>query len=66
VQLTNQEENGVFPFLSNHGRLNMKAFTRMALLMLALVVAGGCASTEVTKRDSMIGKGKIPAYPVAT
>ena len=49
----------------------MKAFTRMALLMLALVVAGGCASTEVTKRDSMIGKGKIPpperiyVYPFA-
>jgi hypothetical protein len=49
----------------------MKVFTRMALLLLALVVAGGCASTEVTKRDSKIGKEKIPpperiyVYPFA-
>lgn len=49
----------------------MKALTRMALCVLALVVAGGCASTEVTKPDSMIGKEKIPrpdriyVYPFA-
>ena len=50
----------------------MKALMRMALCVLTLVVAGGCASTEVTKRDSKIGKGKIPrperiyVYPFAT
>ena len=38
----------------------MKALMRMALCMLALAVAGGCASTEVTKRESMIGKEKLP------
>ena len=49
----------------------MKVFTRMALLLLALVVAGGCASTEVTKRDSKTGKEKFPrperiyVYPFA-
>ncbi len=37
----------------------MKAFTRMALCVLALVVAVGCASTEVIKRDSKIGTEKI-------
>lgn len=37
----------------------MKSFTRIALCMFALVVAAGCASTEVTKRDSKIGTEKI-------
>ena len=38
----------------------MKALMRLILCVLALVVIGGCASTEVTKRDSKIGKEKIP------
>lgn len=37
----------------------MKSFSRFAVCMLALLVAGGCASTEVTKRDSKIGTEKI-------
>ncbi len=50
----------------------MKAMTRLVLCVFALVVAGGCASTEVTKRDSKIGDKKIPrperiyVYPFAT
>jgi len=49
----------------------MKVPTRIALIVLALVVAVGCASTEVTKRESKIGKAKIPrparifVYPFA-
>ena len=49
----------------------MKALTRMALCVLALGMAVGCASTEVTKRDSKIGTEKIPrpdriyVYPFA-
>ena len=37
----------------------MKSLTRIAFCLLALVVAAGCASTEVTKRDSKIGTEKI-------
>jgi len=37
----------------------MKSFTRIALCMLALVMAVGCASTKVTGRDSKIGTEKI-------
>jgi len=37
----------------------MKSFTRIVLCMFALVAAAGCASTEVTKRDSKIGTEKI-------
>jgi len=37
----------------------MKTFTRIALCLLALVMAAGCASTEVTQRDSKIGTKKI-------
>jgi len=37
----------------------MKSFSRLALCMLALVVAAGCASTKVTGRDSKIGTEKI-------
>ena len=50
----------------------MKSFSRIALYLLALVVAVGCASTEVTKRDSKIGSEKlvkpdrIYVYPFAT
>jgi hypothetical protein len=49
----------------------MKVPIRIALIVLALVVAVGCASTEVTKRDSKIGTEKIPrpdriyVYPFA-
>ena len=37
----------------------MKSFSRLALCMLALVVAAGCASTKVVGRDSKIGTEKI-------
>jgi hypothetical protein len=37
----------------------MKSFRHIALCLLALVVAVGCASTEVTQRDSKIGTEKI-------
>jgi len=37
----------------------MKSCTRIVLCMFALVVASGCASTEVTKRDSKIGSEKL-------
>ena len=37
----------------------MKLFSRFAVCVLVLVVAGGCASTEVTKRDSKIGTEKL-------
>ncbi len=37
----------------------MKALTRIAVGLLALVVAVGCASTKVTGRDSKIGTEKI-------
>ena len=37
----------------------MKSFSRFAVCVLVLVVAGGCASTEVTKRDSKIGTEKL-------
>ncbi len=37
----------------------MKWLTRIVLCVFALVVAVGCASTEVTKRDSKIGTEKI-------
>jgi len=37
----------------------MKSYTRIVLCLFALVVAAGCASTEVTKRDSKIGSEKI-------
>lgn len=37
----------------------MKSLTRIVLCLFALVVAAGCASTEVTKRDSKIGTEKI-------
>lgn len=37
----------------------MKSFSRFAVCVLALVVAGGCASTKVTGRDSKIGTEKI-------
>jgi hypothetical protein len=37
----------------------MKSFTRIALCLLTLVVAVGCASTKVTGRDSKIGTEKI-------
>jgi hypothetical protein len=37
----------------------MKSFSRLALCMLALLVAAGCASTKVTGRDSKIGTEKI-------
>jgi hypothetical protein len=37
----------------------MNSFTRTALCLLALMMAVGCASTEVTKRDSKIGTQKI-------
>jgi len=37
----------------------MKAFTHIALCVLALVMAVGCASTKVTERESKIGKEKI-------
>ena len=37
----------------------MKSFTHIVLCMFALVVAAGCASTEVTKRESKIGTEKI-------
>ena len=49
----------------------MKSFTRFAVCVLALVVAGGCASTKVTGRDSKIGTekiakpGRIYVYPFA-
>jgi hypothetical protein len=71
VPVAIQEINGSFSFLSNHGRLIMAALTRIALCVLVLVVAIGCASTEVTKRDSKIGTEKIPrpdriyVYPFA-
>jgi len=51
----------------------MKSFTRIALIMLALVVATGCASTNVTERHSQMGVGekiakpdRIYVYPFAT
>ncbi len=51
----------------------MKALMPMGLCVIALAVAtGGCASTEVTKRDSRIGDTKIPrperiyVYPFAS
>jgi hypothetical protein len=37
----------------------MKSLTRIILCLFAIVVAAGCASTEVTKRDSRIGTEKI-------
>jgi len=37
----------------------MKSFTRIALCLLALVMAVGCASTKVTQRDSKIGSEKL-------
>ncbi|MDH5575609.1 MAG: hypothetical protein OEY80_09015, partial [Nitrospirota bacterium] len=37
----------------------MKSFTRIALCMLALGMAAGCASTKVTGRDSKIGAEKL-------
>ena len=37
----------------------MKSFTHIVICVFALVVAVGCASTEVTKRDSKIGTEKI-------
>jgi len=37
----------------------MKCFTRITVCVLALVVAGGCASTKVTERDSKIGSEKL-------
>jgi hypothetical protein len=37
----------------------MKSFSRIALCMLALVMAVGCASTKVTGRDSKIGAEKL-------
>ena len=37
----------------------MKPLTRIVLCLFALVVAAGCASTEITKRDSKIGTEKI-------
>lgn len=49
----------------------MKSFTRIALCMLALMMAVGCASTKVTGRDSKIGNEKLPkpdriyVYPFA-
>ncbi len=49
----------------------MKAVVRIVLCVLALVVAVGCASTEVVKRDSKIGgeklakPGRIYVYPFA-
>ena len=51
----------------------MKSFTRIALCMLALVMAVGCASTNVTERHSQMGVGekiakpdRIYVYPFAT
>lgn len=41
----------------------MKSFTRIALCMLALVMAVGCASTEVTERHSQMGVGEKIAKP---
>jgi len=49
----------------------MKAVTLIALCVVALVVAGGCASTDVVKHDSKIGvekltrPGRIYVYPFA-
>ena len=37
----------------------MKSFSRLALCVLALVVAAGCASTKVVGRDSKVGTEKI-------
>jgi hypothetical protein len=37
----------------------MKFLSRIAVCVLALVVAGGCASTKVTERDSKIGSEKL-------
>jgi hypothetical protein len=37
----------------------MKSFSRFAVCVLVLVVAGGCASTKVTGRDSKIGTEKL-------
>ncbi len=37
----------------------MKALTRIALCLMALVLAVGCASTKVTERESKIGTEKI-------
>lgn len=37
----------------------MKSFLRIAIGMLALVVAVGCASTKVTERESKIGSEKL-------
>ncbi|MDH4361039.1 MAG: DUF4410 domain-containing protein [Nitrospirota bacterium] len=37
----------------------MKSFARIAVCMLALVMAVGCASTKVTQRDSKIGTEKV-------
>jgi len=50
----------------------MKSFTRVILCVFALVMAVGCASTEITKRDYKLGKEKIPkperiyVYPFAS
>jgi hypothetical protein len=41
----------------------MKSFTRIALCLLALVVAVGCASTNVTERNSQMGVGEKIAKP---
>ena len=50
----------------------MKLFSRFAVCVLALVVAGGCASTKVTERTSQMGVGeripkpdRIYVYPFA-
>jgi hypothetical protein len=37
----------------------MKSFTRVAVCLLALLLAVGCASTKVTERDSKIGDEKL-------
>jgi len=51
----------------------MKSFTRLVLCLLALVVAVGCTSTNVTERHSQMGVGekiakpdRIYVYPFAT
>ncbi len=37
----------------------MKSFTRIAVCLLVLVMAAGCASTKVTGRESKIGEEKL-------
>ena len=41
------------------GGLVMKSLTRIVLCLFALVVASGCASTEITNHESKIGTKKI-------